>query len=170
MIHPSPLIVKDIFLNPGDFFFGIESSRVRTLLGSCVSIILWSSERKIGGMCHYLLPSRYDSRIGQKLDGKYAEEAFELFQQNAKYYKIELHDFQAKIFGGSDMFSREESILANVSNAGSPRLVGQRNIEIAKNLLGKHKIPIVSESTGGSHHRRIYFTIWDGEVYVESSI
>lgn len=150
----APNVVKDCFLNPGDFAFGNEPSRFRTLLGSCVSIILWSRERKLGGMCHYLLPSRAERAKGQQWDGKYADEAFQFFVQNTKIHKVDMREFQAKVFGGADMFSREERILADINSsanslAKNARLVGQRNIEMAKELLDAYKIPIVSENTGG---------------------
>lgn len=168
MVTP-PTVVKDVFLNPGEFGFGGENYRFRTLLGSCVSIILWSPSRKIGGMCHYLLPARADGSKGTTLDGKYAEEAFQMYLQSLKFHKSEPSDFQAKIFGGSDMFSKEESILADVSNAGNSRQVGLRNIQFAKQKLSEIKIPIISENTGGSTHRRVFFSVWDGEVYMESN-
>ncbi len=165
----NPTIVQDVFLNPGEFGFGGESYRFRTLLGSCVSIILWSPSRKIGGMCHYLLPLRTQGSSLNGLDGKYAEEAFQMFLQSLKQNRAEPSEFQAKIFGGSDMFSKEESILADVNNAGNSRQVGLRNIQFAKQILSEHRIPIVSENTGGSTHRRVFFTVWDGEVYLETN-
>ncbi|MBL8511280.1 MAG: chemotaxis protein CheD, partial [Betaproteobacteria bacterium] len=50
--------VMDIFLQPGEFYFGDADTRIRTLLGSCVSITMWHPTRRIGGMCHYMLPTR----------------------------------------------------------------------------------------------------------------
>lgn len=120
-------------------------------------------------MCHYLLPLRTQGSSLNGLDGKYAEEAFQMFLQNLKLNKAEPSEFQAKVFGGSDMFSKEESILADVNNAGNSRQVGLRNIQYAKQKLSEHKIPIVSENTGGSTHRRVFFTVWNGEVYLETN-
>jgi chemotaxis protein CheD len=31
---------------------------IRTVLGSCVSITLWHPVKRVGGMCHFLLPTR----------------------------------------------------------------------------------------------------------------
>ena len=53
-----PPHVIEIFLQPGDFYFGDKDTRIRTILGSCVSITLWHPTRLIGGMCHFLLPFR----------------------------------------------------------------------------------------------------------------
>ena len=48
----------DIFLQPGEYFVGDQNCRIRTLLGSCVSITLLHAERKVGAMSPCLLPSR----------------------------------------------------------------------------------------------------------------
>lgn len=62
------------------------------------------------------------------------------------------------------MFLNEErEILRN--NATS--LIGTRNAEFAKKVLSEHKIKIISEDIGGNQSRKIYFSIWDGEVWVE---
>lgn len=42
----------------GQLYFGTQAGTVRTLLGSCVALVLWHPQRRIGAMCHYLLPGR----------------------------------------------------------------------------------------------------------------
>ncbi len=54
-INPAPI---DVFLQPGDVYFGDRHTRLRTILGSCVSITLWHPQRLLGGMCHFILPAR----------------------------------------------------------------------------------------------------------------
>ncbi len=48
----------EVFLQPGELYFGDGRTRVRTLLGSCVAIAVWHPRLRIGGLCHYMLPSR----------------------------------------------------------------------------------------------------------------
>lgn len=73
----SPSEVIDRFLNPGEIFFGGSGFRVRTLLGSCVSIVLWHPNRHLGGMCHYLLPTPSD--IHSEKSHKYGIDAVPFF-------------------------------------------------------------------------------------------
>lgn len=51
----------EIFLQPKDFYFGDENARLRTLLGSCVSITMWHPTKLIGDMCplHAAFPEEY---------------------------------------------------------------------------------------------------------------
>ena len=48
----------DVFLQPGEYVVGDAALRVRTMLGSCVSVTLWSPARRVGAMSHFLLASR----------------------------------------------------------------------------------------------------------------
>ena len=61
-------------LMPGELFFGERVSDLHTLLGSCVAVTWWHAKRRIGGMCHYLLPCRQRAP-GQPRDGKFGDEA-----------------------------------------------------------------------------------------------
>jgi len=77
-----PLHVIDIFLRPGDHYFtDRKNTRIRTLLGSCVSITFWHPRLLIGGMCHYMLPERGNELRAEDWhapDGRYADEAVAL--------------------------------------------------------------------------------------------
>ena len=61
---------NDVFLLPGEFHFGDQDDRIITLLGSCVAITLWHPEKRIGGMCHYMLPSPMYREKPSELNGK----------------------------------------------------------------------------------------------------
>ncbi|EKJ84905.1 chemotaxis protein CheD [Leptospira meyeri] len=158
----SPNAVTDRFLNPGEIFFGGPDFRVRTLLGSCVSIVLWHPDKHIGGMCHYLLPSPTDHHLERT--HKYGTDAILFFLTEIKKHQSKPNEFFAKIFGGSNMFLHEEKEILKDNSASN---VGARNAEFAKKVLKENEIKIISEDTGGTLSRKIYFTVWDGEVWVE---
>src|SRR5690242_12661253 len=93
----------DVVLEPGQFHFAGSELRIGTLLGSCVAITMWHPRIRIGGMCHYLLPSRRTTRPDQEeLDGRYADEAVELFMREIQEAGTFAEDYQAKLFGGGD--------------------------------------------------------------------
>lgn len=148
-----PVGATEIYLQPGDFFFGGGNTRIITLLGSCVAITMWHPVRRVGGMCHYLLPSRNGPT--RELSGKYADEAMEMFLREIIRYKSKLGDYQIKLFGGGDMFLHENSI--NVS---------ARNVEAAHRLLRKYRVEPFSQDLGAHGHRQIIFDIWNGDVWV----
>ena len=67
----------DRVLRPGEYAVGEAPLRMRTLLGSCVSITLWHPVRRIGAMSHFLLAARSPSHQGVP-DARYGEEALAL--------------------------------------------------------------------------------------------
>lgn len=160
----TPEHIIEIFLQPGEFYFGDESTRIRTLLGSCVSITLWHPQRRIGGMCHYMLPSRGGRRTGTP-DGRYADEVMQLFLCEVVATGTEPAEYEVKLFGGGNMFAAQ----AERNGSGSDRStasLSQRNIDVGRHLLREHGFHIKAENVGGKGRRNIIFDIWSGDVWV----
>lgn len=148
----------EIFLMPGDFHFGGKNTRIRTVLGSCVSVAVWHPLLCIGGMSHSVLPSR--SKPGSHdLDGHYADEAIELFLREIGKRNTRPDEYQAKLFGGGNMFQQTaEEKAFNIA---------RHNIEAARVLLEASGFNIHAEHVGGRGHRSIIFEVCDGNVWVK---
>lgn len=157
-----PLQPLEIFLQPGDHYFGDRNTRIRTVLGSCVSITFWHPRLLVGGMCHYMLPSRDSERrssvAGAWPDGRYADEAMELLMREIDAAGASHREYQVKLFGGGNMFPD-----ARKKTDGH---VGERNVEMARMLVTRHGFSCAAEHLGGIGHRNIIFDIWNGDVWV----
>jgi chemotaxis protein CheD len=153
------MAVIDVFLLPGQHFVGDARHRIRTLLGSCVSITLWHPVARVGAMSHFLLTmgDKESKDMGQ-LNGRYCEGALELMLADLEQAGIDPAECQAKVFGGGMMFPGIE----RSDSLG----IGRRNGETAERLLEQHKIPVVSESLFGVGHRHIIFNVRTGDVWV----
>lgn len=152
----------EVFLQPGELFVGDASFQIRTVLGSCVSITLWHPQLRIGGMSHFLLPSRASAAPFDALDGRYGDEALQLMIKDLKAAGANPALCEAKVFGGGNMFP------GNQHARGRHALglaVGQRNGEAARALLQHHGIKLVSESLFGIGHRQIIFDVSKGDVW-----
>ena len=153
----------EIYLLPGDFHFGGKNTRIRTVLGSCVSIAVWHPLLRIGGMSHSMLPSR--GKPGKanlamtSLDGHYADEAIELLLREIGKRNTRPREYQVKLIGGGNMF-RQPFAERAFNVAGS-------NIESARALLETSGFIIHAEHVGGSGHRNIIFDLCDGSVSVK---
>ena len=154
---------KEVFLKPGECAVGDASYRIRTILGSCISVTLWCPALRLGAMSHCLLPSR--GRVGVAsvrgldllgLDPRYADEALQLMLRELERRQVRAADCHAKIFGGGNMFPAHRA-------GGVP--VGRRNGEAARRLLKAHGIEVASESLFGDGHRQIVFDIATGDVW-----
>jgi chemotaxis protein CheD len=147
--------VAEIMLHPGEHAVRQHQHRIRTLLGSCVAITLWHRARRIGAMCHYMLPTRGKSGkspVGMP-DGRYGEEALGLMLQGLAALKVAPLECEAKLFGGGVQLH-------------APRYldVGRLNGEAGRDMLQQLGIPVVAESLFGFGYRRICFDVCSGEV------
>lgn len=147
--------MKNVFLKPGEFFFGGDGREVRTLLGSCVAITLWHPKRRLGGMCHYLLPSA-GKLPGRALDGRYADQAMGLFLSELKRSKAEPREFQVKVFGGGNMFP----------GTLTQSTVGDKNIEAAHRLLRQHGFALPEYHVGSCGHRTVILDLESGDTWL----
>jgi chemotaxis protein CheD len=147
----------DVFVRPGEYFVGDARYRIHTLLGSCVSIVLWHPQRRIGALSHFLLSKRGSNKPSE-LDARYGEDVMALMESDLKQYRLPIRECQGKIFGGGNMFP-------NQARPGALN-VGQLNGETALSVMRQHGIGVVSESLFGIGHRRIIFDVASGHVWV----
>lgn len=154
----------EIFLKQGDVYFGDRDTRIRTVLGSCVAITMWHPNLLVGGMCHYMLPSRL-ARGEKALDGKYADEALELMFKEIRQTRTRAEEYQVKLFGGGNMFSA-----INKPRQPGEQHVGEKNAQACRELLKRHGLPIHAEHLGGNGHRNLIFNIRDGHVWMKHQL
>jgi chemotaxis protein CheD len=147
----------DVFLQPGELFVADSGYQIRTILGSCVSITLWHAETGLGGMSHFLLPSRGKKVKHDEFDGRYGDEALELMMIDLRARGVEPRECQAKIFGGGNMFP-------GMGHASGIK-VGHRNGLAARDMLRAREINVVTESLFGIGHRQIIFDLSRGDVW-----
>lgn len=154
----------EIFLQPGEHYFGDRETRIRTVLGSCVSATVWHPRLTVGGMCHFMLPSRSlekrQEAPHQGPDGRYADEAFDLLLKEIDAVGVSHREFQVKLFGGGNMFPDHKK---------GDNHVGQKNVDTAKQLVKRHGFNCVAEHLGGIGHRNVIFDVWSGEVWLKHS-
>ncbi len=147
-----------IFVKIAEMKAGKAPSVIITMgLGSCVAVSLYDRANKFGGLLHFLLPENPSN------DSNYFKYGDSGIKEMIKYFRnngSKLENIEAKIVGGSIMFTQ---LLKSTENA-----VGPRNVKIAKEILEKHNIRIVSEDTGGDYGRSVEFYLETGELKVSS--
>lgn len=150
MATPAP--IREVYLEPGDFCFGEGNLRITTVLGSCISITLWNPLQAHGGMCHYMLPTR--NAPHPTLNGKYGDEAMELFMLELKKRRTVPAQYQVGVYGGGKMFDTKSST----------KDIGWQNIEKAHELLNHYGFTLVDDHVGSFGRRRLAMDVWSGEV------
>jgi chemotaxis protein CheD len=140
-----------VFLRPGDWLFGRGTVRVSTLLGSCVSLVLWAPRLQIGAMCHCVLPSRPTRRRDELLDGRFGEETGLWLDDHFSQARCGFDEVRASLAGGA---------------SGGDGAIGQANIAWAQRWTSRRGIRLVQQDVGGCVVRRLIFNLSDGSLTV----
>lgn len=147
--------INDFYLQPGGIRFGGSGTRIHTLLGSCVAIVLWHPQRRVGGMCHFMLPQRRGEHAAT-LDGRYADEALSLMLDEVDALQAHADEFRVSVYGGGNMFP-------NIGAANRLH-VGKQNVLAAWQLLSHYGLTCHESDVEGIGHRKLTFDIASGEI------
>jgi chemotaxis protein CheD len=142
---------QSYFLKPGYILVPDTPTIISTVLGSCVAVCLFDGVRKIGGMNHFQLPS---TRKQEEATAKYGNVSTSALITMMLNGGSQLRDLEAQIFGGA---FHPKTCLQNV---------GQENVRVAKQVLARKRIPIVSEDVGGEKGRKVVYDTSSNEVAV----
>jgi chemotaxis protein CheD len=139
-------------INPGGW--AIETERpISTLLGSCVSVCLYDTKLRIGGMNHFLLPSRTtaaNADIDVIMNGDFSMEVLVNGLLNKGARKTNL---VAKAFGGG-------TIVSSIRMA-----IGERNAEFSREWLERENIPLLASDFNGPWSRKVVFVPNSGDAF-----
>lgn len=147
------ILTKEHYLYPGTIFADKDNYIITTVLGSCVSVCLWDRVQKIGCINHYMLPFQ----VPGEASARYGDSATYQLLKVMTRWNCQKKDVVAKVFGGGNVL---EIISAQIS-------VGERNIQVAREILMHEKIDIVSSDVGGENGRKLKFDTSTGIVSIK---
>ena len=154
----SPAIVSVAI---GQWAVAAAPAKVRTLLGSCVGVVLYDRAARLGGLAHIVLPSAHGV---VDHPGKYADTAIPAL----------IADFDrrlggkvrarliAKLVGGANMFQMDPGL-----KESSGLNIGRRNQEAIEQILAELTIPIMARDVGGTSGRRLTLDTASGIVTIK---
>ena len=128
---------------------------LKTLLGSCVAVILTDPRRTVATMCHIVHVGQPNaSNVGNTAYGSCAlDDMFKRLHSRG----VTPHLCQAYVFGGGNMFPH----LFNANHVGS------NNATWVLHQLKHHRIPVVEQCLGGNGYRKVSWTVGGAEPVVE---
>ncbi|MFO0752229.1 MAG: chemotaxis protein CheD [Thermodesulfovibrionales bacterium] len=145
---------KEHYLYPGMLFASPHPHIVTTVLGSCISVCLWDSFLRAGGINHYMLALWNGEGLPSP---KYGNIAIPKLIEKMLGMGCRKENLQAKVFGGA----------AVIPSSGGLMQVGERNIALAEEMLQEERIPLVSLDVGGHVGRKLLFHSGSGEVFLK---
>ena len=159
----------DVTLMPGGLYLSQEPRIIKTILGSCISMIFYNRRHRVSAISHAQLPvdkvyvpctrqcpSKCYKAADKKLIYKYVSCSSEYILEQLKVRGIRLNEIEVKLFGGSNV----------LKTARSEKKVGKKNIEAAYDIINKYRLKLVAEDTGGNKGRTLFLKSDTGEVWV----
>lgn len=143
-------------LMPGDVALGLAGDQLKTLLGSCVSVILTDSRRTVAAMCHIVYVGQPNAA---NVDNTaYGQVAMDKMFDRLRHIGVTPRLCEAYVFGGGNMFP----------HLYSQRHVGASNIDWVLDFLHEHDIQVVDHCLGGQGYRKVSWTVGPTEPVVET--
>jgi len=141
----------DYYLAPRHVYVSARPAVISAVLGSCVSVCIYDKKKCIGGMNNFQLPVAPKAGKATAQYGNAATTALvEVFVRGGS----DVTDLEAQIFGGA------------CNSRKSTKDVGKENISVARKVLNKKQIRIVSEDVGGEKGRKVLFNTGSYEIAV----
>lgn len=153
---------KRIYLKPGEMHFAETPTIVTTVLGSCVSVVMYSIRHGAGAICHGMLPSYKGSGSPDFISQeglRYVDFAIERMLKKFYDKGIAESELDVKLFGGAEMLPNSHSS-ANLT-------VGKQNVEIAQKIIKARNLDLVTFDVGGLQGRKIIFYTHTGDVFLK---
>lgn len=136
-----------------------EDVLVTYSLGSCIGIVIWDPQAKVGGLLHYMLP---DSRIGRQkgIDNPYmfADTAIPAFFRESYNLGALKSRMVVKAVGGSQLLDS-----AGIFNIGS------RNYQVMRQIFHRNNVVVSGEDIGGTVNRTVSLIVATGQTILKIS-
>jgi chemotaxis protein CheD len=157
----SPDSLTTIPVAIGQWVVAAAPAKIRTLLGSCVGVVLYDRAARLGGLAHIVLPN---ARGTVDHPGKYADTAIPaMVAEFNRQLEGKLRSrLTAKLVGGATMFQVNAAAQEN-----SGLNIGQRNQEAVELILNELTIPILARDLGGASGRRLTLDTISGIVTIK---
>ncbi len=128
-------------------------------LGSCVAVMMYDPQRKIGGMIHVALPeASTNPEKARKLPGYFADTGLPVLLEEMQKLGCPVRSLKVKIAGG-----------ASIMDDNNTFDIGRRNAVAVKRFLWKNGLGVLKEDIGGKISRTVSLHIDSGEITVSNA-
>jgi chemotaxis protein CheD len=126
-------------------------------IGSCVVTCLYDNTKKIGALCHIMLPKQVEnSTLNPR---RFADTALPLVFADLERLGCRRSQLVAHLVGGASMFQHVGAFI---------NTIGEQNIAAVKHIMADQDIRIVGLDIGGKTGRNVTFYLDSGKVIATS--
>lgn len=146
-----------IYLKPGTLYLAERPAVVKTVLGSCISVTIFSPRLSIGGICHAMMPAGRNGDSEE--DFRYVDSSLKRMLRWLDARGVRRWETETKLFGGASFWE--------VSGKRGGGNIGQMNVEKAREILQAEQLSPVLSDIGGRSGRKLFYVTHTGEVFLE---
>ena len=146
----------EVTLHIGGVYATRAPTVIKTVLGSCIAVCLREPRKQIGGMNHFMLPTRLDRDSDQR-SACYGVYAMDLLVNELMKLGAERGRLQAKVFGAAHLLGMGHALHS----------VAAQNATFILAYLKTEGIPLLSYDLGGGAPRTVHFFTDTGRVLLK---
>jgi len=136
-----------------------EEMLITYSLGSCIGVVIYDKQAKVGGMLHYMLPeSQIDKTKAEKNPYMFADTGIPSLFKSAYALGALKSRMKVVVVGGAQIL--DQNGFFNI---------GKRNHMALRKLFFKNGVIIDHEDVGGNVNRTIRIEIGTGDIYMKTS-
>ena len=141
----------------------VSGNRDETLitysLGSCIGVVIYDPQVKVGGMLHYMLPeSQIDREKAQRNPYMFADTGIPSLFKTAYTLGALKSRMRVVVVGGAQILDQKGFFN-----------IGKRNHMALRKLFFKNGVIVDHEDVGGNVNRTIRIEIGTGAIYMKTS-
>jgi len=127
-------------------------------LGSCIAVMVYDSNKRIGGLIHYMLPlSKTNPAKAAQKPAMFADTGVIALFNKMFQLGCEKKDLIVKVAGGGKL--QQDNGLFDI---------GRRNYTVLRKILWNNEVVISAEDVGGTGSRNAQLSLKDGKVVISS--
>ena len=139
------------FLKPGFVMANRAPTLVRTVLGNCVAVTVYDRHTRFGGMHQFVFPK---ADRPENATPQFGNVGIPALLRLMDELGGDRRNLVAQIIGGSrqDEYGDEG--------------LGDKNVSLARRVLEKYRVPVVSEDVGGMRGRKVVYHTGTNETAI----
>jgi chemotaxis protein CheD len=136
-----------------------EEMLITYSLGSCIGVVIYDSQVKVGGMLHYMLPeSQIDKEKAERNPFMFADTGIPALFKAAYALGALKSRMRVVVVGGAQILDQKGFFN-----------IGKRNHMALRKLFFKNGVIIDYEDIGGNVNRTIRLDIGNGDIFMKTS-
>jgi CheD, stimulates methylation of MCP proteins len=137
----------------------IDDVLITHALGSCIGVVVYDPEVRVGGLLHFMLPDSSLALNKAKVNpAMFADTGIPFLFKSCYRLGSEKKRMIVKITGG-----------AKIMDDANYFRIGQKNITALRKIFWKNNVLIDKEDTGKSHNRTVQLEISTSKVVIRTS-